>query len=109
MIPLFGWFDTREVDALADRLAAELVKQVPPTKLTLEGKKAQATRRKTQEAILRQVKEFTSKHKLNVYQKARLANRFKWALRDMGYQQEFVNDMAYDLATLMATTRAAAR
>jgi hypothetical protein len=101
------WFDTKEVDALADRLAADLVKRVPPSSIEASGKKAAANQVKTREAILRQVRDFTSKHSLNVYKKARLANRFKWALREAGYPAKLVDEMAFELATLMATTRKA--
>lgn len=102
---ILSWFDTKEVDALADRLARDIVKRVPPSKIEVQGKKAAANQSKTREAILRQVRDFTSKHRLNVYKKARLANRFKWALREAGYPRELVDEMAFELATLMATTR----
>lgn len=103
MIP--DWFDTSEVDALADRLASDLVKRVPPSNVEALGKKAAANQGKTRDAILRQVREFTSQHKLNVYKKARLANRFKWALREAGYPKALVDEIAFELATLMATTK----
>jgi hypothetical protein len=101
---ILEWFNTKDVDALADRLAEDLVKRVPPSNLAASGKKAEANKSKTREAILRQVRNFTSKHRLNVYQKARLANRFKWALREAGYPKALVDEMAFELATLMATT-----
>ncbi len=102
---ILHWFDIRDVDALADRLASDLVKRLPPSNVDARGKKVEATRAKTREAVLRQVHDFASKHRLNVFKKARLANRFKWALRDAGYPKEFVDDMAFELARLMATTR----
>lgn len=102
---ILDWFDTKAVDALADRLARDLVKRVPPSSVAAQGKKAETGRVKTREAILRQVRDFTSKHKLNVYKKARLANRFKWALHEAGYPKALVDEMAFELATLMATTR----
>jgi len=102
---ILDWFDTKDVDALADRLASDLVKRVPPSNVDAQGKKAAAKQHKIREAILRQVRDFTSKHPLNVYKKARLANRFKWALREAGYPQVLVDEMAFELATLMATTK----
>ena len=105
---ILSWFDTKEVDALADRLAKDLVKRVPPSNIEVRGKKAAANQTKTRELILRQVRDFTSKHRLNVYKKARLANRFKWALREAGYPTALIDEMAFELATLMATTRSSA-
>jgi hypothetical protein len=99
------WFDTNGVDELADRLAGDLVKRVPPSDLYAQGKKAAARRDKTRDAIFRQVRDFTSKHRLNIYKKAHLANRFKWALKEAGYPQALVDEMAFELARLMATAR----
>jgi hypothetical protein len=105
---IFDWFDTKEVDALADRLARDLIERVPPSNLDVHSNKAEATRGKTLEAVFRQVRDFTSKHRLNVFKKARLANRFKWALREAGYPKVLVDEMAFELATLMATTQSGA-
>ena len=38
----------------------------------------------------------------NLYQKARIANRLKWALREARYPQAFVDEFAYALATVVA-------
>lgn len=99
-----AWFDTTEVDDLANRLADALVKRIPLTSFGNYSKKAESIKIKTREAMLRQVRDFTSKHRLNVYKKARLANQFKWRLREAGYPKEFVDDMAFELAAVMATT-----
>jgi hypothetical protein len=102
---ILKWFDTKEVDALADRIAKDLVRRVPPSTIDDRGKKAAANREKRRDSIRRQVRDFTSKHRLNVYKKARLANRFKWALHEAGYESAIVDEMTFDMATIMATTR----
>jgi hypothetical protein len=105
---ILNWFDTKEVDALADRIAKDLVRRVPPSTIDDRGKKAAANRDKRRDSIRRQVRDFTSKHRLNVYKKARLANRFKWALHEAGYDKAIIDEMTFDLATIMATTQSRA-
>ncbi|MGH8746289.1 MAG: hypothetical protein ACREUK_07350 [Burkholderiales bacterium] len=102
---ILGWFDTAEVDALADRMAKDLVRRVPPSSVDDQDRKAAANREKRRDSIRRQVRDFTSKHRLNLYKKARLANRFKWALHDAGYSKALVDEMTLELATVMATTQ----
>lgn len=99
------WFDTKEVDALADRMAKDLVRRVPPSTTDDQGRKAAANRDKRRDSIRRQVRDFTSKHRLNIYKKARLANRFKWALYEAGYTKALVDEMTFELAAIMATTK----
>jgi len=102
---IFEWFSTTEIDALADRLARDLARRVPPASIGASDKKAESQQGKSREALLRQVREFSGKHRLNIFKKARLANRFKWALLDAGYPKEFVDAMAFELAAVMAATR----
>jgi len=99
---LLSWFDTKEVDALADKLAGDFVKKSPPAQSAAASKKADAKMRRSHDLILRQAREFSESHSLNVYKKARLANRFKWALVEAGYAQGFVNEVAYELAAVMS-------
>ena len=42
------------------------------------------------------------REKPNLYQKARIANRMKWALLDAKYPKSFVEQFAYALATVVA-------
>jgi hypothetical protein len=102
---VLAWFDTKEVDALADRMAKDLVRRVPPSTIDDKDRKAAANRDKRRDSIRRQVRDFTSKHRLNVYKKARLANRFKWALHEAGYSKVLIDEMTFELAAIMATTQ----
>jgi hypothetical protein len=38
--------------------------------------------------------------KLNIYKKARLGNRVRWALREAGYATEFTDALSYELVTV---------
>jgi len=55
--------------------------------------------------VLRQAHDFARRNKLNLYTKARLANRFKWELLEAGYPKEFVDTMTYELAAVVAAAK----
>lgn len=104
------WFKTQEVDELADAIAAELVKRVPPAALESRTRKAAERLRNTHEAIFARAGKFARTHPLNLYKRARLGNQFRWALKEAGYPPEFVESWTYELAiqiTLNHTPRRA--
>jgi hypothetical protein len=103
---IFDWFDTREGDGLAREIVAELIKRVPPTTLPAKDKKAAIRLRNTHDAVFARAGKFARTHKLNVYKKARFANQFKWALKDVGYPPEFIESWTYELATVVTLASA---
>jgi len=106
---IFDWFDTREGDALAREIVAELIKRVPPSTLPAKDKKAAIRLRNTHDAVFARAGKFGRTHKLNVYKKARFANQFKWALKDAGYPPEFIESWTYELATLVTLSSRASQ
>jgi hypothetical protein len=102
---VFSWFNTHKVDAFVDAEVADLVRRVPPARL--EAGSAAATKAadqlaKSHDLLLRHSHDFVQREKPNLYQKARIANRMKWALHEAGYPNSFVNEFAYALATVVA-------
>lgn len=96
---MFGWFDSKAVDAFADGAVADLVKRVPPEKMQ---QKASAQRLKsTGDMIFQRADNFGRSQSLNVYLRARLGNRVKWALREAGYPAEFADALTYELVTVI--------
>src|SRR5690606_5370128 len=77
---IFKWFDTGEVDALAERMVTEFRDRLPLADCEAGGKKAEARLRSAHDTLLQQAREFATNNKLNIYKKSRLANRVKWAL-----------------------------
>jgi hypothetical protein len=104
---VFKWFDTTAVDAMADRVARDLIDRLPPATVGSEGKKAEAKQRKTLDLVLRQAHDFATVNKLNFYTKARLANRFKWVLIEAGYPRQYVDDVSYELAMVVSSAQSA--
>jgi len=100
-----SWFDTAKVDAFVDGAVADLARRVPAERLAGESaaaKKARSQVEKWHDAVLRQAHAFVREQRPNLYQKARLANRVKWALREAGYASDFVDEFAYALAAVVA-------
>ena len=63
------------------------------------GKKAAEKLRKAHDAIFNRVETFARTHSLNVYKKAHLGNRIKWALAEAGYPSGFVDTLTVELLT----------
>ena len=84
---------------------ADLVRRVPPARLEGNGggaKKATEQLAKSHDMLLRHAKDFVQRERPNLYQKARIANRMKWALLEAKYPKSFVDEFAYALATVVA-------
>jgi hypothetical protein len=106
---VFSWFSTRAVDAFVDAEVADLVKRVPPGKLNASGatgRKAEEQLAKSHDSILRHAQALVQREKPNFYQKARLANRLKWALREARYPAKFVDELAFAMAAVAASANA---
>jgi hypothetical protein len=106
---VFSWFNTRAVDTFIDAEVADLVKRIPPDKLEAggaSGKKAEDQLAKSHDLLLRHARDFVQREKPNLYQKARIANRTKWALREAKYPSAFVDEFAYRLAAVVAAANA---
>lgn len=96
------WFDTKELDAFADAVVAELVRRYPPPGDGVTGTKAFERLRKSFAATFDGIDRFLAGRKLNLYKRARFANRMRWALADAGYPPEFVSTMTREVVAHIA-------
>ena len=106
---MLRWFRTGEVDALADLVVGELAQRVPVNALRKEGGKADKRFSRMTEVISDKVRAFALRERPNVYQRARLGNRVKWALRDAGYPEPFVDAFVTEVVTLVTVAAKARR
>lgn len=97
---MFAFLDTKEVDALAAWIAAELGRAVTPTEAPAPPKKAAERLRKLDLEVARRVGALAGR--LNIYKKARLGGRVKQALLDTGYPAEFAARYSTELVALAA-------
>ena len=96
---LGNWLNTKEVDEMADAIVADLVKRMPPSPGPHTRKTADRLRQ-THDVIFARLEQFARSRKLNIYKKARLGNRVRWALREAGYAPEFTDALSYELVTV---------
>ena len=103
---IFSWFDAKEASDFGSTLAQMLIERTPA-----DGKVGKGRLTKKHEAMLHQLErhvvKFREGHKLNVYKKAQLGNRFKWTLKDKGYDDEYVDHLTNWLMVHLQDKRAA--
>ncbi len=98
---MLEWLNVKAVDEFADSVVAELAIRIPPTGIEAPAKKAAERLRKTHDAIFARIEQFARAHKLNIYKKARLGNRIKWALKESGYPDDFIDTLTIELLTVV--------
>ena len=100
---IFDWFSTKEADEFAKAIVAELTQRIPPDGVDLrQGKKTWEKLLKTQGVIFDKTAQFARSRRLNIYQKASFGNTFKWALKEAGYSQEFIDVWTRELVTFVS-------
>jgi hypothetical protein len=99
---------SKEVDEFADSVVAELLQRHPPRGDEVGDRKELARLRKAFGRVFSRIDGFARSHRLNLYSKARLANRIQWGLKDAGYRADFVETATHEVAThvALAGTRA---
>ena len=84
-------FSRPNIDAFAKELAAELAKSFPPSVANEPRRKVSPHRlTKILENTLEQARGFAQQHKLGVIGKAKLGNGFRWELKELGYNEAFI-------------------
>jgi len=106
---MFKWFDTKEVDKFADWLASEIIRRYPPAGLDTDYKKSSQRLKKVLDSLLVRVEAFARDNSLNIYKRARLGNRVKWAMRDAGYPLPFSESFTHDVVTRVTVINARGR
>jgi hypothetical protein len=101
---MFGWFNTKELDAFADALLAELRERVPPD-TQVSGKKGFERATRTFGSAFARIDAFARDGRLNLYKKAHFANRVRWALKEAGYPDDFCATMTQELLMHLSPPR----
>jgi hypothetical protein len=80
------------IDATVEALIRELLRRYPPSMASGEGRRlsAQAVTNILESVIGKAVKK-SQELQLGVVGKARLSNEFKWAMKEQGYPEAFID------------------
>jgi hypothetical protein len=89
----------KEVDAFAQWAVAELGKRMPPATLERNDRKAAERLGRMNEAVSERARALAPR--LNLFKRARLGNRIKWAMKEAGYPDGFVDTFTYELLTVV--------
>lgn len=100
---LFGSISGKQIDTFAKSLAESVAKRYPPALDNASQKRVSVNRiTKVLEDTLAKAAEFSQGNKLGVYKKARLANSFKWELKELGYTEKFTDVATEGLLVYMS-------
>jgi len=88
----WGWFDSTEARRFGQALAQSFIERLPPSP-GLGSKQFEARARDNLARLTKQIAAFRNTTKLNLYQKAKLGNAFKWTLREAGYEAQYVDEL----------------
>jgi hypothetical protein len=88
---MLEFFSTHKVTAFAKSLAQDVAKRYPPA---IANNPTQMVSQKRLSGILEEAftraAEFNRENKLGWYKKAKLGNEFRWELKELGYDQKFI-------------------
>jgi hypothetical protein len=102
---IFKLFGPSKTDEFAKTLAQDIAKRYPPV---IANNPEQMVSQKRLTAILEdaftRARQFNSDNRLGMFKKAKLGNTFKWELKELGYDEKFV-DMATEGLIVYLTRR----
>ena len=90
---MLKWFDASPAEKQADQAVADVQALVAKEDLAGED---EATRKKNVAKLDKTIerhRRLATTAAYNIYQKAKFANRVKWALRDAGYPDDFIDSV----------------
>lgn len=85
-------FKRGPIDAFSRELASEFARRYPLDLDRGSDKKREKKLGRALNHVYNQARRFSREQRLGVYGTARLGNGFKWALKEMGYRQEFIDE-----------------
>ncbi len=89
---MLKWLDSVAAEKQADHAVEEIERLVPHTELTGAADIQKKQLRKLERTISDHRRQYAAAG-YNIYQKAKFANRVKWALRDRGYPDVFIDSL----------------
>jgi hypothetical protein len=87
---IFGLLNTRELEEFATALAGDLARRFPPTSEARTDPGAERQASIIIEGLAARAVRYHEQNKLGVYRKAKLANVFRWKLKEAGFSNAFV-------------------
>jgi hypothetical protein len=102
---LRDWLRRKDIEKFAVALAEDLGHRFPPKSEERTDKGAGNQLKAISERIYAQARHYRTELHLGVYGKAKLANVFRWRLKELGYSQGFVQQVTHGLVVSIAKPR----
>jgi hypothetical protein len=90
---MFSWLSSTRSVKFAEDLATAVMGMVPNDKTLSEAKRLSKSNY-AKEKLGKKIHAFKQEEILNFYKTAKLLNTFKWALKDAGYDEAFIDGFA---------------
>ena len=88
---ILDWFNAGEAVLFAKEIVRDINRLFPPAEQKGKAIPAKAYRKKFDSLIAR-IQTFSTKHKLNIYKKAKLLNAIKWEMKDAGHEEIIIDE-----------------
>lgn len=98
---MLKWFDAREATEVGTALANDFLRQVEPAGARKKG--AAADPQKALQRFLQSADRVTKSLRLNVFQRAQLANSFKWRLIESGTEKDVADELTRALVVRLGS------
>lgn len=93
---MFGWFRAKDVENFATELVDEFSRRSPPQALSSGTQNTKALAASIDE-LCNRAREFQKTRKLGVYGKAKFGTTVKYRMKDLGYADEFIDELTRSL------------
>ena len=97
---MFGLFGSKDAENFAIDLVREFYKRCPPE--SLQGSQRTAAFTRAVDDLWSRVAEFQRAKRLGVYGKAKFGTAFKYQLKDLGYDEDLVDELLRTLLIRMS-------
>jgi hypothetical protein len=93
MINPLGLLKGKHIDEFSRELARQLANRFPiESAHALSDKKRDKKLGRALNHVYKQARDYCNDGRLGIYGTARLGNGFKWELKEMGYQEDFIEE-----------------
>lgn len=93
---MFGWFRSKDVENFATELVDEFSRRSPPATLK-DGTQHTKVLAASIDELCNRAGEFQKERKLGVYGKAKFGTTVKYRMKDLGYADEFIDELTRSL------------
>jgi hypothetical protein len=93
-ITVFSFFDSHSAKLFGTKMAIFYMERMPVS-MALKEKQFATKSQKIIEKMDIQIKAYRQQNKLNIYKVAQMGTAFKWALKDAGYSEDYIDKLTH--------------